>query len=73
MHRDLKPANVLLRRCAGQSGFQVVISDFGLCKKLTPGRGSFSRQSGLRGTEGWIAPEMMREDGGRMVRSCLRV
>ena len=38
---------------------RAMISDFGLCKKLKVGRMSFSRRSGVAGTEGWIAPEMM--------------
>lgn len=37
-----------------------MISDFGLCKKLNIGKASFSRRSGVTGTEGWIAPEMIR-------------
>lgn len=36
-----------------------MISDFGLCKKLQLGRVSFSRRSGITGTDGWIAPEML--------------
>ena len=39
-----------------------MISDFGLCKKLAAGRISFSRRSGVAGTEGWIAPEMLDQD-----------
>lgn len=39
-----------------------MISDFGLCKKLAVGRHSFSRRSGVPGTEGWIAPEVLNED-----------
>lgn len=39
-----------------------MISDFGLCKKLAVGRHSFSRRSGVPGTEGWIAPEVLSED-----------
>lgn len=37
-----------------------MISDFGLCKKLNFGKTSFSRRSGVTGTEGWIAPEMLK-------------
>lgn len=45
----------------------MMISDFGLCKKLQIGHTSLSRRSGISGTEGWIAPEMV--DGrGRIVR-----
>jgi len=58
-HRDIKPQNVLLS-CPGRSGaVRAMISDFGLCKKLKVGRMSFSRRSGVAGTEGWIAPEML--------------
>lgn len=42
-----------------------MISDFGLCKKLKIGRMSFSRRSGVAGTEGWIAPEMMIEENAK--------
>lgn len=38
---------------------RAMISDFGLCKKLQLGRMSFSRRSGVTGTDGWIAPEML--------------
>lgn len=41
---------------------RAMISDFGLCKKLAAGRHSFSRRSGVPGTEGWIAPEVLSED-----------
>lgn len=46
-----------------------MISDFGLCKKLNYGKSSFSRRSGVTGTEGWIAPEMLK--GQRTVSECL--
>lgn len=39
---------------------RVVISDFGLCKKLPAGRCSFSLHSGIPGTEGWMAPELLQ-------------
>lgn len=37
-----------------------MISDFGLCKKLNKDKASLSRRSGVTGTDGWIAPEMMK-------------
>ncbi|NXA04044.1 ERN1 endoribonuclease, partial [Sapayoa aenigma] len=61
VHRDLKPCNILIStpNCHGQ--IRAVISDFGLCKKLQRGRQSFSLHSGIPGTEGWIAPEVLQE------------
>lgn len=41
------------------SRIRVLISDFGLCKKVNPGRVSVTRHTGLIGTEGWIAPELI--------------
>ncbi|XP_064627806.1 serine/threonine-protein kinase/endoribonuclease IRE1-like [Lineus longissimus] len=62
VHRDIKPHNVLISYSDGLGGMRAMISDFGLCKKLTAGRLSFSKRSGAAGTEGWIAPEMLDPD-----------
>ncbi|XP_036926500.1 serine/threonine-protein kinase/endoribonuclease IRE2 isoform X5 [Sturnira hondurensis] len=59
VHRDLKPANVLITGLDSQGRGRVVLSDFGLCKKLPAGHCSFSLHSGVPGTEGWIAPELL--------------
>lgn len=59
VHRDIKPHNVLLSVPDKRGQVKVMISDFGLCKKLHVGRGSFSRRSGVTGTDGWIAPELL--------------
>lgn len=40
------------------SSVRALISDFGLCKKLQGGKMSFSKRSGVTGTDGWIAPEV---------------
>ncbi|GAB6029558.1 hypothetical protein CHUAL_005303 [Chamberlinius hualienensis] len=62
VHRDIKPQNVLISLPnIASSKPRVMISDFGLCKKLSTGRMSFSRKSGTAGTDGWIAPEMMND------------
>lgn len=37
----------------------MLISDFGLCKKIKLGHNSISRVSGVAGTEGWIAREVL--------------
>ncbi|XP_073416408.1 serine/threonine-protein kinase/endoribonuclease IRE2 [Dendrobates tinctorius] len=61
VHRDLKPCNILISLPNAQGKQRAVISDFGLCKKLGVGRNSFSLRSGIPGTEGWIAPEVLRD------------
>uniref|UniRef100_A0A672VD69 Serine/threonine-protein kinase/endoribonuclease IRE1 n=1 Tax=Strigops habroptila TaxID=2489341 RepID=A0A672VD69_STRHB len=60
-HRDLKPCNILISAPNPHGQIRAVISDFGLCKKLQGGRQSFSLRSGIPGTEGWIAPEVLQE------------
>lgn len=60
VHRDIKPQNILLSLPDNKNRVRAMISDFGLCKKLNYGKASFSRRSGVTGTDGWIAPEMQR-------------
>lgn len=64
VHRDLKPRNILLSGPSALGRVRALISDFGLCKKIQDGRSSFSLRSGIPGTEGWIAPEVLRETPG---------
>lgn len=62
VHRDLKPCNILISAPNSHGQIRAVISDFGLCKKVPRGRHSFSLRSGIPGTEGWIAPEVLGEE-----------
>ncbi|KAL7748746.1 bifunctional endoribonuclease/protein kinase ire1 [Sorochytrium milnesiophthora] len=64
VHRDLKPHNILLirnkRRTWHPAGARVLISDFGLCKKLELDQSSFGHTvTHQGGTFGWRAPELL--------------
>lgn len=64
VHRDVKPNNILI----AQSG-DLKIADFGVCKPVK-GVGSFSLSAAGVGTEGWMAPELLKnitevEQGGK--------
>lgn len=64
VHRDVKPNNILI----AQSG-DIKIADFGVCKPVK-GIGSFSLSVAGVGTEGWMAPELLKsmmevEQGGK--------
>ncbi|OQR67570.1 serine/threonine-protein kinase/endoribonuclease IRE1-like [Tropilaelaps mercedesae] len=72
-HRDVKPQNLLISTATRSGQLKVMISDFGLCKKLSHGDRSFSKKSGVLGTEGWIAPEVLAGDSGSRVTKAIDV
>mgnify|MGYP002620842198 FL=1 len=62
VHRDLKPQNILVNM--GKDGKpRILVSDFGLCKKLEGGQSSFGATTAhAAGTSGWRAPELLIDD-----------
>lgn len=67
VHRDLKPQNILVAAPRGRTGsnnhLRLLISDFGLCKKLEDNQSSFRATTAhAAGTSGWRAPELLVDD-----------
>lgn len=68
VHRDIKPQNILVSRPNRDGLHRMLISDFGLCKKLEMDQTSFLPTAAggqslfAAGTPGWRAPEILRGD-----------
>ncbi|KAH9927939.1 uncharacterized protein BXZ73DRAFT_48589 [Epithele typhae] len=67
VHRDIKPQNILVSAAkpgrGENAGHRMLISDFGLCKKLEMDQTSFlptAHGAVAAGTVGWRAPEILR-------------
>ncbi|OAQ96938.1 hypothetical protein LLEC1_03624 [Akanthomyces lecanii] len=65
VHRDLKPQNILINMMKDGKA-RLLVSDFGLCKKLEGGQSSFGATTGrAAGTSGWRAPELLLDEDAR--------
>ena len=70
VHRDIKPQNILvsapklsLNNPSASAPPRLLISDFGLCKKLEGDQNSFRATTAFAaGTSGWRAPELLVDD-----------
>ncbi|KAI9750174.1 MAG: bifunctional endoribonuclease/protein kinase ire1, partial [Candelina submexicana] len=70
VHRDLKPQNILVAKSKVPTSSpevilppRLLISDFGLCKKLDDNQSSFGATTAhAAGTSGWRAPELLVDD-----------
>lgn len=62
VHRDIKPQNILVSTSRqGGKGVRMLISDFGLCKKLDMDESSFQQTvNHAAGSFGYRAPEVLR-------------
>src|SRR5438045_8749835 len=65
VHRDLKPQNILVSTSKNGKP-RLLVSDFGLCKKLEGEQSSFRATTAhAAGTSGWRAPELLLDDDAK--------
>lgn len=65
VHRDLKPQNILVAM-GKDAKPRLLVSDFGLCKKLEGEQSSFRATTAhAAGTSGWRAPELLLDDDAK--------
>ncbi|QLL33361.1 hypothetical protein HG536_0E02720 [Torulaspora globosa] len=81
VHRDIKPQNILVsgpkKPVIGQNNMdgniRVLLSDFGLCKRLEADQSSFhpTNTNKASGTSGWRAPELLDESKKKVIDSII--
>lgn len=64
IHRDIKPENVLISfPLPVNAGYPTAVTmkwaDFGLSRRVSE-RGTYTMASGIKGTENWLAPELLQ-------------
>ena len=60
VHRDLKPQNILIQvDDSNEFGYKAVICDFELTREIKLGNSKLSVSSGIVGTHGWMAKEVL--------------
>ncbi|KAI3327668.1 kinase-like domain-containing protein [Xylariaceae sp. AK1471] len=67
-HRDLNPANILIRTCPPEEWW-VKIADLGLSKRV----GEDAVSTTVRGTPGFIPPELLSKEGRRADPVCVDI
>ena len=70
VHRDIKPRNILISSSSSESSrgrYRMLLSDFGLCKKLDANQSSFLPTTCAAGTAGWRAPEILCGDDNLII------
>ncbi|CCH41635.1 Serine/threonine-protein kinase [Wickerhamomyces ciferrii] len=80
VHRDIKPQNILVappKKIKSRSSkdeyapVRILISDFGLCKRLETDESSFrATTQHAAGTSGWRAPELLVDATNTIYNSC---
>ena len=64
VHRDIKPQNILISY-PFNGGAQIKLSDFAISRIAKDGNFDFTMSGSQHGTQGWIAPELLKDSTKR--------